>query len=370
MNKPLKPLLLVGNNTAPETRKALEESGLFDIITASIGKFVSGEPFAELHKGEEKTYGENLARLKGSKVYVLQSTSEPVADSFQHLLLMAHTLKYFGAGDVTAICPFAAGLRQDRAFKDRFTSVAAVLFAQQMKAAGIDGVITMTPHSKGAIAEYTKVFGDRFKPLATTVMFAEDIKKRFGSDPEYLCIGAPDGADKATDEGQTRARELTKAVFGRADDDCMFRISKTHTGVNNTKITSFDGDVAGKDCVIIDDMIDGGSTMNNAAAMLKAQGARSVTCYATHGILTNNALEKLLEAKYDGMHNAIDKIVITDSIPGAADKLAALLAQQPKLAGRVEILSVGDMAVQQAKKDIAPPAVTRPAPGPKASFGR
>jgi len=370
MNKPLKPILLVGNNTAPETRKALEDSGLFDIIPASIGKFVSGEPFTELHKGGEAVFAQNLARLKDARVYVLQSTSEPVADSFQHLLLMAHTLKYYGAADVTAICPFAAGMRQDRAFKDRFTSVAAVLFAQQMKAAGIDGVITMTPHSKGAIAEYTKVFGSRFVPLATTQMFAEDIKRRFGSDPEQLCIGAPDGADKATDEGQTRARELAKAIFGKHDDDCMFRISKSHTGVNNTKITSFDGDVAGKDCVIIDDMIDGGSTMNNAAAMLKAQGAKSVTCYATHGVLTGNALEKLLEAKYDGMHNAIDKIVIADTIPGAAEKLAALLAQQPKLAGRVEILSVGDMAARQVSKELTPPAITRSAPGPRAAFGK
>ena len=139
MNQPLTPTLLIGNNTATEPRKELEDSGLFEIIPASIGKFVSGEPFTELHKGGEVVYAQNLARLKGARVYVLQSTSEPVADSFQHLLLMAHTLKYYGAADVTAICPFAAGLRQDRAFKDRFTSVAAVLFAQQMKAAGIDG---------------------------------------------------------------------------------------------------------------------------------------------------------------------------------------------------------------------------------------
>lgn len=348
MNKALKPILLLGNSISPETAAALQAEGRFEVITASIGKFDSGEPFVELMKGPEADYELNAAKLKGAKVFILQSTGEPVGDNSQHLLLMAHTLKHYGAAEVTALIPFAAFMRQDRSFKNRFTSVAADLFAKQLKAAGVDKVVTLTPHSKGAILLYASVFGENFIPVAATETFAADIKRRFTADASKLSIGAPDGADKAQDEGQNRARALAKAVFGQADDAAMFRISKTHTGVSDTKITSFDGDVKGKDCVIVDDMIDGGSTMINAASLLKAQGAASVTCYATHGILSGNALEKILSAKNDDMRPAIDKLVLMDTLPDTQKKLDALLAKQPSFKGRVEILPAGPALLQYA----------------------
>lgn len=341
MNKDLKPILLLGPAVSPETAAILKADARFEVMTASIGTFDSGEPFVELYRGGEADFETNAARLKGAEVYIVQSTGEPVGDNSQHLLLMAHTLKYYGAKQVTALLPFAAFMRQDRSFKNRFTSVAADMFAKQLKTAGVDKVVTLTPHSKGAMKLYANVFGDDFTPLPATEIFAADIKKRFPADVLRLSIGAPDGADKAEDEGQNRARELSRAVFGHADDVAMFRISKTHTGVSDTKITSFDGDVKGKHCVIVDDMIDGGSTMINAASLLKAQGAASVTCYATHGILSGNALEKILSAKNDGMHPAIDKLVLMDTLPDVAKKLEALLAKQPSFAGRVDILPAG-----------------------------
>lgn len=352
MNKQLKPILLFGNSFSPDTAEALKASGLFDVIFASIGKFGSDEPFAELLQGEEARYDENLARLKGSTVYILQSTARPVSDNFQHLLLLADTAKLYGAAEVVALEPFAAGMRQDRPFKNRFTSVAAGLDAKQHQAGGIDRIVTFTPHSEGAIALYEAVYGDKFTALTTTDMFAADIKRRFGSDPATLAIGAPDGADKAQDQGQKRARELAEAIFGFADERVMFGISKTHTGVSDTRITGFSGEVAGKDCVVVDDMIDGGSTMINAASLLKSRGAKSVTCYATHGILSGNALEKLLLAKPDGMNYAIDKLVLTDTVPDARDKLEELLKRQPRLAGRVEILSTGPALVQEVERQM------------------
>ena len=218
--------------------------------------------------------------------------------------MMAHSLKRYGAKEVTAVLPFAAFARQDREFKNRFTSVAAEFFPRQLKAAGVDKVITVTPHSQAAMQFYKDEFGANFTALSTTELFAQDIKKRFG-DITSVAIGAPDGADKPLDEGQIRAKELVKAVFDGTVDDVdskRFKISKVHTGVSDTKITHFDGDVAGKDCVIVDDMIDGGSTMINAASILKAKGAKSVTAYATHGILSGSALEKILSSKPDGMH--------------------------------------------------------------------
>ena len=342
-----KPILLIGNSVSKETADALRSDNRFDVITASIGKFDSDEPFVELMRGQEPDFEKNLAKLQGAKVYVVQSTGGPVSDNAQHLMLMANTLKEYGAAEVTAIVPFAAFMRQDRKFKNRFTSLAAGLFAKQLKASGIDKIITLTPHSKAAMQLYTNVFGENFQAVPTTAMIAADIKGRFDVAPDELAIGAPDGADKPGDEGQLRARELVKEVFGHVSDDLMFRASKIHTGVSDTKITSFDGDVAGKDVVIVDDMIDGGSTMVNAAALLKAHGAKAVTAYATHAILSGNALERLLMSKPDGMTCAIDKLVITDTIPGVREKLDVLFAKQPNLAGRVEILSVAPLILEK-----------------------
>ncbi len=369
MNKPLKPLLLLGNSIAPETAKEMVDSGRFDLLKgASIGKFGSDEPFVELMKGEEANFAANAERLKGSTVYLLQSTAAPVSDNCFHLMLMAHTAKRYGADKVVAVVPFAAFMRQDRPFKNRFTSVAADMWANVLKTAGVDQIATMTPHSKGAMEKFEAVFGDNFIPVSAAEIFAADIKKRFTADIALLSIGAPDGADKKEDEGQNRARELSRAVFGHANDDAMFRISKSHTGVSDTKIETFDGDVKGKDCVIVDDMIDGGSTMINAASLLKAKGATSVTCYATHGIFSGAAIEKLLSAKHDGMHNAIDKLVISDSIPNAQEKLEALIAKQPNFKGRVEILPVGNAMLQQIDMNNAAKAVPqrRRANGPQA----
>lgn len=367
MNKEQKPILLIGDTVSPQTADAFRQDGRFDVITASIGQFPSGGLFVELFRGEEKLSEENAAKIKGAKAYILQSAPESDPAAFQHMLTMAHTLKWYGASSVTAVNPFLPNMRQDRSLKDRFTSVAADLTAKQMAAAGIDSVYTVTPHSKDAIKHYEKIFGDDFHVVTTTEMFAEDIKQRFDTSPDELSIGAPDGADKMGDEGQQRARDLTKAVFGKNDDDAMFRISKVHTGVSDTKITSFNGDVAAKDAVLIDDMIDGGSTTINAANILKAHGAKSVTAYVTHPLLTGNALENLLSAKPDGMNHAIDKIVVTDSIPDVRRKLRELARIRPSLANRVEILSTAPALLKQIDADQKQAAVPfmqrRRAPG-------
>ena len=228
----------------------------------------------------------------------------------------------------------------------------AYFVEEQLKAAGADAVVTMTPHSQAAIKAYRDVFGDAFKVVSSTQLFAPDIQNRFGNNPQTLAIGAPDGADKAADEGQKRARRLAKAVFGRDDDDVMFLIAKTHTGVNDTRITDFKGDIAGKDCIIIDDMIDGGSTMLNAANVLKAQGAKSVTAFASHGILSGNALEKILSARADGKNFSIDHLVLADTLPGVAQKIAALAKTQPKLAARADVMQTADILLTAAQNEI------------------
>lgn len=335
-----KPLILILPSAPAGTAAAAQTAGI-DTLPASIGLFASGEPFVELFPKSGENFDKNTAALKGREVVVVQSGGEPVGETTAHLLMAVHTLKAHGAAHVTAVMPFAPYMRQDRGFDKRFVSLGASFFASQLKAAGADAAVTLTPHSQAGIKAYQDVFGKNFTAVHATDIFAGYIRGRFGSDPAQIAIGAPDGADKAADEGQARARALADSVFGSHDGDRLFLIAKTHTGVNDTKITSFTGNVAGKHCVIVDDMIDGGSTMINAASLLKARGAESVTACASHGILSGNALEKILSARPDGQQVAIDKLVLSDSLPATARKVAELAQKDPALAARIDILPSG-----------------------------
>ncbi|MBI3440684.1 MAG: ribose-phosphate pyrophosphokinase-like domain-containing protein, partial [Proteobacteria bacterium] len=214
-NLPAKPLLVIGDNVSSEMAACLKQDPAFDIASASIGKFQSDEAFTELFYGEKADFDFNTERIKGSKAFVVQSTAEPVSDSLQHLLEMVHTLKYNGATEVTAVIPFVAFSRQDRAFDSRFTSVAADLFAKQLKAAGADKVITFTMHSQAAMQFYKNAFGDGFVNLATTDIFATDLKQKFYFTSSQIIAGAPDGAEKPQDEGQKRAKELSERLTGK-----------------------------------------------------------------------------------------------------------------------------------------------------------
>jgi len=339
-----KPLILIGNKTNPDSLAVALQQGI-DSIPASIGTFASGEPFVELFPKEQAQFANNADKIKGRDVIVLQSGT----DSMTQTLMMTHTLRTYGAGHITVVLPFAPLMRQDRAFDERFVSLGASFLATQLKAAGADAVITMTPHSQAAIKAYQNIFGDAFKAISSTTLFADDIKAAIGHDPAHVIVGAPDGADKAGDEGQNRARRLAQALFNDHADHLLFHIAKTHTGVNDTKITGFKGDVRGKDCVIIDDMIDGGSTILNAARLLKEKGARSVTACASHGILSGNALEKILTIQTADAQPLLDKLLLTDTLPDVADKVAALQKTQPAFTTRVKILSATPVLLEAAQ---------------------
>lgn len=358
MNKSIKKQIVIfGSNLSTDIRRAFTVSSLFNaVVPVSAGQFVSGESFTELFPKSAADFDRHTALLKDSHVVIVQSTSAPVNDSVMELLMLAHTAKHYGAEHVTAVIPFAAFARQDRAFPERFGSVAADLLPRIVHASGIDRVMTVTPHSKASIDFWHDEYQGKFSALSTTALFANDIRATLGANPAAISIGAPDGANKPADEGQSRARDLCAAVFNEAaaDPRKMFRISKTHTGVNSTAVTGFDGDVIGKDCIIVDDMVDGGSTIVNAAAQLKQKGARSVTAYLTHAVLSPTkdvaALERIL------IGTQVDKIVLTDTMTDVAEKVAVLKTKMPpaEIAARVRILSVGDMLVHAVKSQTAP----------------
>jgi len=354
----VKTLLLPGN-ASQDCISHLTAGGM-ETLPVSMGKFNSDEPFTELFFGDRAQFNANKEKLRGAHVVIVHSTDAPVAERCKQLEFAIYRLKDSGVAEITVAMPYASFDRQDREFPERFACMAAEYFPQQLKQAGADRIIRITPHSQAALNFYKNTFGEQCTSLSTTELFAQKLRERF-TDLSQLSIGAPDGADKPSDEGQRRAFELAKALFGPLSEEelrkHMFFISKKHTGTSDTEITGFEGNVEGKHCVVIDDMIDGGSTMINAASRVKARGAASVSACATHAILSGNALENILSNKPDGEHVAIDSLLVTDTIPGVKDKLELLNRQKPRLAPKVEVLPVSELLSQSLQQLPALPGV-------------
>ena len=379
VSKARKPLLFMSNSVSDETAEALKGSGIFALGSASIGKFQSDEPFVELFyqkrsgdkndkkvKEELKKYCEaNREKIKGNTVYVVGSMGEPVAEHMVDILLMTHTAKQYGAKEVVVVSPFLALSREDREFDEGLWSVGTDFMANQLKAAKADKVVTFTMHSQAGVEAYREVFGDNFIALDATEVFKRYLEGIFRGNAPLLVTGAPDGADKPKDEGQRRAVELSKSLAGVFNENSMFFIAKRHTDTNKTEIDLEKSkiDVAGRDCVIIDDLIDGGGTAVNAAIELKKRGAKSVTVLTTHGILTpknETALEKLMTSKF-GDGYAIDRFAVTDSIPEAKAKIKTFRKQYPDLAARVDWVSLGPAILGEIKRQLAAQPAQEPA---------
>ena len=381
VSKARKPLLFMSNSVSDETAEALKGAGVFSLGSASIGKFQSDEPFVELfytkknkdkddkqQKEELRKYCEaNLEKIKGNTVYVVGSMGEPVAEHMVDILMMTHTAKKYGAKEVVVVSPFLALSREDRAFDEGLWSIGTDFMAGQLKAAKADKVVTFTMHSQAGVEAYKEHFGDNFIALDATDVFKRYLEGIFRGNAPKLITGAPDGADKPKDEGQRRARELSAGLTGAFNEKSMFLIAKRHTGANTTEIDLSKSkiEVAGQDCVIIDDLIDGGGTAVNAAIELKKRGAKSVTVICTHGVLTaksETALEKLMTTKF-GDGYAIDRFAVTDSIPEAKDKINTFRKQYPELADRVDWVSLGPAILGEMKRQMA----AQPAPAANAN---
>tara|TARA_R110002124_G_scaffold6772_6_gene40737 strand:+ start:95 stop:1216 length:1122 start_codon:yes stop_codon:yes gene_type:complete len=348
---PKKTLIVTGNNLPETLKEALTDlcshTDGIETVPASIASFASGEPFTELFFGAEQDHAANQKKIKDADVVIVQSTSAPVSESCMQLLLAAASAKRYGAKSVTAVMPFAAFARQDREFDGRFTSVAGEDFPRLLKAAGVDGIVTIDLHSKAAENFYQQVFGAENAHFLSSAAFAAETLTQGKATQETVVFGAPDGADKPNDRGQQRAAAVAKAA-GLPDKGALFKIWKEHTGVSATKINRFEGDVAGKSCIIIDDMTDSGGTLRNAAKTLKQNGAKEAVCYITHGLFTGNALEHLMTEK-TGNSYTIDRLVIADTVPDIAEKLAKLKTQYPAIGKRITIMPTAALITEKIK---------------------
>ena len=273
--------LLTGNsnkNLSQKISKFLKNR----LVNSSIRKFSDGEIYIEINEN-----------IRGNSIFVIQSVSSPANDNLMELLLCIDALKRSSAKNITAVIPYFGYARQDRKVVPR-TSISAKLVSNLIAKAGADRVVTVDLHA-GQIQGFFDIPVDN---LFATPIFARHVKKKIKT-KNLICI-APDVG------GTERARALGKLL-----NVGLAIVDKRRPKAGQSQVMNIIGDVRGKTCIIVDDIIDSGGTIVNAAAALKKRGAKDVHVYVTHGVLSGGAENKIKKSN-------IKNLVITDTIDNAA----------------------------------------------------
>ncbi|NLS04494.1 ribose-phosphate pyrophosphokinase [Rhizobium sp. P32RR-XVIII] len=245
---------------------------------ASVRRFADQEIFVEIQEN-----------VRGEDVFVVQSTSFPTNDHLMELLIMIDAMRRSSARRITAVIPYFGYARQDRRASGR-TPISAKLVANLITEAGADRVLTLDLHA-GQIQGFFDIPTDN---LYAIPVLTRDIKANY--DISNVMVVSPDVG------GVVRARALAKRL------DCLLAIvDKRRDRPGESEVMNIIGEVEGKDCLLIDDIVDSGGTLCNAAQALLAQGAASVTAYITHGVLSGGAVTRITSSM-------LRELVITDSI--------------------------------------------------------
>ncbi len=270
--------VLAGNSNRP-LAEAISTCLGVPLTKASVRRFSDMEVFVEI-----------LENVRGEDVFVIQSTSFPANDNLMELLVTIDALKRGSARRITAVIPYYGYARQDRKTGPR-TPISAKLVANLITQAGANRVLTMDLHA-GQIQGFFDIPLDN---LMAAPVFEKDIRTAFG-EKEELTIVSPDVG------GVLRARSLAK----RLDADLAI-IDKRRERAGVSEVMNIIGDVQGTRCILVDDIIDSGGTLCNAAVALMEAGAKAVCAYVTHGVLSGGAVSRIAVAP-------IEMLVSTDSI--------------------------------------------------------
>jgi ribose-phosphate pyrophosphokinase len=341
-----------GPNISDELRQEFSARAANDglvKIPSSIALFPGSEPFSEL--GFDLTT-EEVAKLRsdmqGAKVAMLQSLSAPTSEHAMQAMFASRTLKRYGAGEVIGVHPFYAFARQEKNKEGHMESIGMDDFTHFLKCAEMDGIVTIEVHSKASEDILKNTFGHKnVSLLGMEGLIAPEIEKRFGN--KNIAEGAPDGADKPDDAGQRRARLVHRLLHPEdtKKERHIFKAWKERTGIHQSKTHKFEGRVKGKDCQVIDDMADGGGTLLGISNLLKDSGAKSAHCWITHGILSGQALERLMSARRPDGSYVLDSLNVADTCPDVATKIDALAKQYHNVKERINIISTASMVYEE-----------------------
>jgi ribose-phosphate pyrophosphokinase len=280
---------------------------------AKVGRFSDGEVMVEI-----------LENVRGKDVFVLQSLCAPTNDNLMELLVMVDALKRASAGRVTAAIPYMGYARQDRRPSSARVPITAKVVANMMTSAGVDRVLTMDLHSE----QIQGFFDIPVDNIYSGPIMLGDVWKH---DYKNLVVVSPDVG------GVVRARALAK----RLEADLAI-IDKRRPRPNVATVMNIIGEVEGRTCVIVDDLVDTANTLCEAAQALKRHGAQRVLAYCTHAVLSGPAVERISKS-------AIDEVVVTDTIP---------LREDARSCGRIRVLSVASLFAETMRRISAEDSVS------------
>ncbi|KQU51704.1 phosphoribosylpyrophosphate synthetase [Bosea sp. Leaf344] len=278
--------VVAGNSNRPLAEAICAHLGI-PLAKASVRRFADMEVFVEIQEN-----------VRGQDVFVIQSTSFPTNDHLMELLIITDALRRSSARRITAVIPYFGYARQDRRASGR-TPISAKLVANLITHAGVDRVLTLDLHA-GQIQGFFDIPTDN---LFGAPLMARDIKDRL--DWRNAMVVSPDVG------GVVRARALAKRI-----DAPLAIVDKRRDRPGESEVMNIIGSVEGRSCILLDDIVDSGGTLCNAAEALLEQGAREVFAYITHGVLSGGAVARIANSK-------LKELVITDSImPTEAVKVA------------------------------------------------
>ena len=272
---------------------------------AKVGRFSDGEVMVEI-----------LENVRGKDVFILQSISQPTNDHLMELLVMVDALKRASAARLTAAIPYMGYARQDRRPSSARVPITAKVVANMLSSVGVDRVLTMDLHSE-QIQGFFDIPVDNI--YSGPILLGDVWKHGF----EKLVVVSPDVG------GVVRARALAK----RLDADLAI-IDKRRPRPNVATVMNIIGEVEGRTCVIVDDMVDTANTLCEAAAALKKHGAQRVLAYCTHAVLSGKAVERI-------SGSVLDELVVTDTIP---------LREDARNCGRIRVLTVASLLAETMRR--------------------
>jgi len=299
-------LIVFSGNATPELATKVCNHLHIPLGKADVGKFSDGEVAVEINEN-----------VRGSDVFIIQSTCAPTNDNLMELVVMADALRRASAGRITAVVPYFGYSRQDRRVRSARVPITAKVVADMMTTVGIDRVLMVDLHAD-QIQGFFDIPVDNV--YASPVLLADIEKQNY----DNLMVVSPDVG------GVVRARAVAKQL-----NDCdLAIIDKRRPKANVSQVMHIIGEVEGRTCILVDDMVDTAGTLCKAAEALKDHGATKVVAYCTHAVLSGPAIDNLNASK-------LDSLVVTDTIP---------LSPAGRACNRIRQLSLAPMLAECVRR--------------------
>ena len=296
-------VMVFSGNANPELSQAIAARLNLQLGKAVLGRFSDGEVMVEI-----------VDSVRGKDVFIVQPTCQPANDNIMELLVMVDAIRRASAARITAVIPYFGYSRQDRRPRSVRVPITAKMVADMICAVGVNRVLTVDLHAD-QIQGFFNIPVDNV--YASPILLGDVWRQKYPN----LIVVSPDVG------GVVRARALAK----RLDDADLAIIDKRRPRPNEAEVMHIIGNVEGRTCVIIDDMVDTAGTLCTAARALKKYGAKRVVAYCTHAVLSGKAINNITAG------TELDELVVTDTIP---------LSEAAKACGRIRVLSVAAMLAE------------------------